>query len=178
MPAMKAPAHTSSPVQLHNHTSLLIRPNQPCYACESQLRAGSAPSEQPPSCHQSFQLTDHPGVACHVPTATARCLPHAHCCHACYPLLKCHSCLPGSQTSCAGCTWEEWEGLSYQPGTRGSGELCPPFRQQTTYRQGVGKGSYNLVTPARSIGKLMGSFSSSKVLKKTSLQQRSSGQHL
>ncbi len=34
-------------------------------------------------------------------------------------------------------------------------------------RQGVGKGSYNLVTPARSIGPVMGSFSSSKVLKKT-----------
>jgi hypothetical protein len=34
-----------------------------------------------------------------------------------------------------------------------------------TYRQGVGNSSYNLVTPARSIGELMGSFSSSKVLK-------------
>ncbi len=36
-----------------------------------------------------------------------------------------------------------------------------------TYRHGVAKGSHNLVTPALSIGKLMGSFSSSKVLKKT-----------
>jgi hypothetical protein len=36
-----------------------------------------------------------------------------------------------------------------------------------TNRQGVGMGSYSLVTPARSIGPLMGSFSSSKVLKKT-----------
>ncbi len=36
-----------------------------------------------------------------------------------------------------------------------------------THRQGVGRGSYHLVTPARSIGPLMGSFSSSKVLKKT-----------
>ncbi len=36
-----------------------------------------------------------------------------------------------------------------------------------TFRQGVGKGSYNLFTPARSMGQLMGSFSSSKVLKKT-----------
>jgi hypothetical protein len=49
-------------------------------------------SEQPPSCHQSFQLTDHPGVACHVQTATATCLPHAHCCHAGHPLLQNHSC--------------------------------------------------------------------------------------
>ena len=36
-----------------------------------------------------------------------------------------------------------------------------------TYRQVVGQGSYNLVIPARSIGLLMGSFSSSNVLKKT-----------
>jgi hypothetical protein len=36
-----------------------------------------------------------------------------------------------------------------------------------TYRHGVGNGSYNLVAPALSIGPLMGSFSSSKVLKKT-----------
>ncbi len=36
-------------VQLHNHTPLLIRPNQPCNAGESQLSAGSFPSELPPS---------------------------------------------------------------------------------------------------------------------------------
>jgi hypothetical protein len=44
---------------VHNHTSCPIRPDQPCDAGESQLRAEAAPSEQPISCHQSFQLTDH-----------------------------------------------------------------------------------------------------------------------
>jgi hypothetical protein len=46
---------TDTSVQLHNHTSesLSIRPDQLCDARESQLRAGSAPSEQRPSCHQS-----------------------------------------------------------------------------------------------------------------------------
>ena len=68
-------------IQLHNHTSFPIRPDQPCDAGESQLRAGSSPSEQPPSCHQSSQLIDHPGAACHVQTATATRLPHTHCCH-------------------------------------------------------------------------------------------------
>ncbi len=48
-----------------------IRPDQPCDASESQLRAGATPSEQQPSWHQSFQRTDHPGVACHAQTATA-----------------------------------------------------------------------------------------------------------
>ena len=48
-----------------------------------------------------------------------------------------------------------------------SGTLPTMQAAGATYRQGVGKGSYNLVTPARSIGPLMGSFSSSKVLKKT-----------
>ena len=46
-------------IQLSNHTSCPIRPNQPCDAGESQLRAGSSPSEQLPFCHQSSQLTDH-----------------------------------------------------------------------------------------------------------------------
>jgi hypothetical protein len=55
---------TDTSVQLHYHTSLSIRPDQPCDTCESQLRAGSSPSEQPPSCHQSSQVTDHTGVAC------------------------------------------------------------------------------------------------------------------
>ncbi len=42
---------TSQAVQLHNHTSLFIRPDQPepCDAGESQLSAGSFPSELPPS---------------------------------------------------------------------------------------------------------------------------------
>jgi hypothetical protein len=48
-----------------------------------------------------------------------------------------------------------------------SGTLPTMQAAGATYRQGVGKGSYNLTTPARSIGPLMGSFSSSKVLKKT-----------
>ena len=39
----------SQAVQLHNHTSLLIRPDQPCDTGESQLSAGSFPSELPPS---------------------------------------------------------------------------------------------------------------------------------
>ncbi len=99
---------TDTSVQLHNHNSLSIRPYQPCDAGESQLRAGSAPSEQPPSCHQSSQLTDHPGAACHVQTATATGLPHTHCCHAGHPLLLCHRCPLGSLTSCAGCTCREW----------------------------------------------------------------------
>jgi hypothetical protein len=54
---------TDTSVQLHNHTSLSIRPDQRCYAGQSQLRSGSTCSEQPPSCHQSSQLTDHPGAA-------------------------------------------------------------------------------------------------------------------
>ena len=62
---------TDTSVQLHNETSHSIRPDQPCDAGESQLRAGSAPSEQLPSCHQSSQLTDHPGAACHAQIATA-----------------------------------------------------------------------------------------------------------
>ncbi len=78
--------NTDTSVQLHNHTLLSIRPVHPgslaawpCDAClgESQLRAGSAPSEQPPSCHQSSQLKDHPGAACHdhIVTATSTGLP-------------------------------------------------------------------------------------------------------
>jgi hypothetical protein len=63
--------YTSESVQLLNHTSCPIRPDQPCDAGESQLLAEAAPSEQPPSWHQSFQLTDHPGVACPAKTATA-----------------------------------------------------------------------------------------------------------
>ncbi len=63
--------------------------------------------EQPPSWHQSFQLTDHPGVACHAQTAADTGSPHTNCCHAGHPLLQCHSCPQGSQTSCAGCTVEE-----------------------------------------------------------------------
>ncbi len=47
-----------------------------------------------------------------------------------------------------------------------SGTLPTILAAGATYRQGVGKGSYNF-TPARSIGLLMGSFSSSKVLKDT-----------
>ena len=69
---------TGTSVLLQNHNSLLIRPDQPCDACKSQLRAGAAPSEQPPSLHQSFQQTDHPGVACHAQTATATGSPHTH----------------------------------------------------------------------------------------------------
>ena len=56
---------------VHNHTSLQIRSYLPCDASESQLRAGSAPAEQYPSCQQSPPLTDHPGAASHVQTATA-----------------------------------------------------------------------------------------------------------
>jgi hypothetical protein len=48
-----------------------------------------------------------------------------------------------------------------------SGTLPTMQAAGAAYRQGVGKGSYNLTTPARSLGPLMGSFSSSKVLKKT-----------
>ena len=51
--------NTDTSVQVHNHTSFPIMPDPPCDAGESQLHAGAAPSEQPPSCHQSFQLTDH-----------------------------------------------------------------------------------------------------------------------
>jgi hypothetical protein len=63
--------YTDSAVQVHNHTSFPIRPDQPCDAGESQLHAGAAPSEQPFSWHQSFQSKDHPGAACHAQTATA-----------------------------------------------------------------------------------------------------------
>ncbi len=61
--------------RLYSFTTILhfpFQPVQPCDTCESQLRSGASPSEQPPSCHQSFQLTDHPGTACHVQTATVR----------------------------------------------------------------------------------------------------------
>ncbi len=57
------------------------------------------------SWHQSFQLTGHPGAACHAQTATATGSPHTHCCHASHPLLQCHSCPPVSQTSCAVVEW-------------------------------------------------------------------------
>ncbi len=99
---------TDTCVQLPNLTAFPIRPDQPCDAGESQLRAGASPSEQPSSWHQSFQLTDHPGAAYHAQTATATGSPHTHCCHAGHPLLQCHRCPTGSQTSCAGCTCEEW----------------------------------------------------------------------
>ncbi len=56
--------HTS--VHVQNCTSFPIMitgiPDQPCDAGESLLRARAAPSELPPSWHQSFQLTDHPGM--------------------------------------------------------------------------------------------------------------------
>ncbi len=42
---------------VHNHTSHPIRPDQPCDAGESQLRAGSAHAEQHPSCQQSPRRT-------------------------------------------------------------------------------------------------------------------------
>jgi hypothetical protein len=41
-------------------------------------------------------------------TATATGSLHTHCCPAGHQLLQCHSCPQGSQTSCAGCTGEEW----------------------------------------------------------------------
>jgi hypothetical protein len=102
---------TSTQPEHHNHSSLPshIRSNQPCKASESQLSSsGSAPSEKPPSCHQTPQLTYHPGVAYHIQTASATGLPHTHCCHNCHPLLQCHSCPLGSQTACAGCICDEW----------------------------------------------------------------------
>ncbi len=111
---------------VHNHSLLPIRSNQPCGAGKSQPHTGSAPAEQPPSSPHSDPLTDHPGATCHVQTATAKCLPHTRCCHACHPVQQCRSCPLGRQNSCACCTCEEWLVLSYQPGTRGSVELCPP----------------------------------------------------
>ena len=119
---------------VHNHTSFPIRPYQPCHAGESQLRAQPIPFKLHPSCHQSPQLTDHPGAACHVQIATATGSPHTHCCHTFHLHLQCHSCLQGSQNSCACCTCEEWLGLSYQPGTRGLGELCPPCWLQEPHK--------------------------------------------
>ena len=152
--------HTS--VYVQNCTSFPIIPDQPCDAGESLLRAGAGPSELPPSWHQSFQLTDHPGAACHVQIATAKGSPHTHCCHACHPLLQSHRFPQESQTSGAVCTREE------PARNRGiSGTLPTILAAGATYRQGVGEGSYNLVTPARSIGPLIGSFSSSNVLNKT-----------
>jgi hypothetical protein len=89
--------HTS--VHVHNCTLFPTIPNQPCDAGESLLRAGAAPSELPPSWHQSFQLTDHPGAACHIQIATATGSPHTNCCHACHPLLQSHRFPQESQTS-------------------------------------------------------------------------------
>ena len=166
-------------VQIHNHTSHSITPDQPCDAGESQLRAQPVPFGQHPSCHQSPQLTDHPGAACHVQIATATGSLHTHCCHAFHLHLQCHSCLQGSQNSCACCTCEEWLGLSYQPGTRGSGELCPPCWLQEPHEGKVSGRAHTTWSPqARSIGPLMGSFSSSKVLKKTRCLWMSSGLYL
>ena len=47
------------------------------------------------------------------------------------------------------------------------GTLPTMLAAGATYRQGVENGSYNLVTPARSMGPWMGRFSSSKVLNNT-----------
>ena len=47
-----------------------------------------------------------------------------------------------------------------------------------TGRQGVGDGSYSLISPASSMSPLMGNSSSSKVLKKTRVWRRSSGPDL
>ncbi len=82
---------TDTCVHVHNHTSFPIKPDQPCDAGESQLRARAAPSEQQPSWHQSFQVTDHPGAACHVQTATATGSTHTHGCPVGHPLLQSHS---------------------------------------------------------------------------------------
>jgi hypothetical protein len=61
-------------------------------------------------------------------------------------------------------------GVEFPARNKGISGTLPTMRAAgATYRQGVGKGSYNLVTPARSIGQLIGSFSSSKVLKNTRL---------
>ena len=99
---------TDTSVNVHNNTSFPIIPEQSCDADEYLLRAGAAPSELPPSWHQSFQLTDHPGAACHAQIATATGSPHTHCCHACHPLLQSHRFPQESQTSYSGCTGEEW----------------------------------------------------------------------
>ncbi len=45
-------------------------------------------------------------------------------------------------------------------------------------RQGVGDGSYSFTTPVFSIGRLKGSMSSSKVMKKTRVHSMSSGPFL
>ena len=62
-------------------------------------------------------------------------------------------------------------GVEFPARNKGISGTLPTMRAAgaTYYRQGVGKGSYNLVTPARSIGLLMVSFSSSKVLKNARL---------
>ncbi len=53
--------------RLYSSTTILHVPSGPI----SLATPANISSAQPPSCHQSFQLTDHPGVACHVQTVTA-----------------------------------------------------------------------------------------------------------
>ncbi len=112
---------------VHNHTSLPIKSDQPCDAGESQLHAGSAHAEQHPSCQKSPRLTDHPGAACHVQTATATVnLIHivaTASISSSSVTVHCHRCPFRSQNACS---WQLlavlvrkwWE-------TRGSVVLCP-----------------------------------------------------
>ncbi len=44
---------TDTSVHHQKHTSLSIRPDRPCYACESQLCIGSSPADLHHSCHLS-----------------------------------------------------------------------------------------------------------------------------
>jgi hypothetical protein len=129
--------YTSESVQLHNHTSFPIRPDQPCNAGESQLRAEAAPSEQPPSWHQSFQLTYR------VPR---RGLPRPNC-HShgftSYTLLPR---LPSAAAVSQMPTWTRPLMLAVlvRPArNKGiSGTLPSDHIAGATIRQGVGKGSY------------------------------------
>jgi hypothetical protein len=130
--------------RLYHITTTLHSPSGP-NAGESQLSAGSTPSEQPPSCHQSFQLTDHPGVACHVQTATASGLPHTHCCHAGHQLLQCPAHLEGRPLVLVVLVRNgRGRVTSQEQGDQGT--LPTMQADGATYRQGVGKGSYKLVT--------------------------------
>ncbi len=57
----------------------------PSCAYESRQNVWLGPFAQFPSAWQSPPQSDHPGVACHCQSFTAKCSPHTRCCNACHP---------------------------------------------------------------------------------------------
>ncbi len=124
---------TDTSVQLHNQTSFSIRPDQPA------ILSSFTPTDQPPSCHQSPQLTNHPGAACHIQTTTAA-QPRVH-------LTRIAATLA---IRCCSVTAAHWEGRSLvlavlvrncrvELPARNKRMTLPTMQEAgATYRQGVG----------------------------------------